>query len=193
MLNNAIIFLLQAILGLLTIAFLLRFYFQLTKVSFHNQVAQMIVSLTNFAVKPMRRIVPSLLKLDLSTLMLAYLTQLILTVSLLWLKGFPLLIVGNQVWFVILSVSLIGIISLSLSIFLYAVLIQAILSWVNPHTQIAPLLNSLTYPILNFLRKTIPPVANFDLSPLVFILAAQLLLTTVLIPLENNLLFTLIS
>ncbi|MDO9283176.1 MAG: YggT family protein [Methylotenera sp.] len=193
MLNNAIIFLLQAILGLLTVAFLLRFYFQLTKVSFHNQVAQMIVSLTNFAVKPMRRIVPSLLKLDLSTLMLAYLTQLILTVSLLWLKGFPLLIVGNQVWFVILSVSLIGIISLSLSIFLYAVLIQAILSWVNPHTPIAPLLNSLTYPILNFLRKTIPPVANFDLSPLVFILAAQLLLTTVLIPLENNLLFTLIS
>ncbi|NOU39756.1 MAG: YggT family protein [Methylotenera sp.] len=193
MLNNAIIFLLQAILGLLTIAFLLRFYFQLTKVSFHNQVAQMIVSLTNFAVKPIRRIVPSLLKLDLSTLMLAYLTQLILTVSLLWLKGFPLLIVGNQVWFVILSVSLIGIISLSLSIFLYAVLIQAILSWVNPHTPIAPLLNSLTYPILNFLRKTIPPVANFDLSPLVFILAAQLLLTTVLIPLENNLLFTLIS
>lgn len=193
MLNNAIIFLLQAILGLLTIAFLLRFYFQLTKVSFHNQVAQMIVSLTNFAVKPMRRIVPSLLKLDLSTLMLAYLTQLILTVSLLWLKGFPLLIVGNQVWFVILSVSLIGIISLSLSIFLYAVLIQAILSWVNPHTPIAPLLNSLTYPILNFLRKTIPPVANFDLSPLVFILSAQLLLTTVLIPLENNLLFTLIS
>jgi YggT family protein len=193
MLNNAIIFLLQAILGLLTVAFLLRFYFQLTKVSFHNQVAQMIVSLTNFAVKPMRRIVPSLLKLDLSTLMLAYLTQLILTVSLLWLKGFPLLIVGNQVWFVILSVSLIGIISLSLSIFLYAVLIQAILSWVNPHTPIAPLLNSLTYPVLNFLRKTIPPVANFDLSPLVFILAAQLLLTTVLIPLENNLLFTLIS
>ena len=193
MLNNAIIFLLQAILGLLTVAFLLRFYFQLTKVSFHNQVAQMIVSLTNFAVKPIRRIVPSLLKLDLSTLMLAYLTQLILTVSLLWLKGFPLLIVGNQVWFVILSVSLIGIISLSLSIFLYAVLIQVILSWVNPHTPIAPLLNSLTYPVLNFLRKTIPPVANFDLSPLVFILAAQLLLTTVLIPLENNLLFTLIS
>lgn len=193
MLNNAIIFLLQALLGLLTLAFLLRFYFQLTKVSFHNQAAQMIVSLTNFAVKPMRRIVPSLRKLDLSTLILAYLTQLILTVSLLWLKGFPLLIAGNQVWLVVSGVSLIGMISLSLSIFLYAVLIQAILSWVNPHTPIAPLLNSLTYPILNFLRKTIPPVANFDLSPLVFILAAQLLLTTVLIPLENNLLLTLIS
>ncbi|OGV77041.1 MAG: osmotic-shock protein [Methylotenera sp. RIFCSPLOWO2_02_FULL_45_14] len=193
MLNNAIIFLLQAVLGLLTIAFLLRFYFQLTKVSFQNQAAQMIVSLTNFAVKPLRRIVPSLRKLDISTLMLAYLTQLILTVSLLWLKGFPLLIADNQIWLVILGVSLIGVVSLSLSIFLYAVLLQAILSWVNPHTPIAPILNSLTYPILNFLRKYIPPAANFDLSPLVFILAAQLLLTTVLIPLENNLLSTLVN
>jgi YggT family protein len=193
MLNNAIIFLLQAVLGLITIAFLLRFYFQLTKVSFQNQAAQMIVSLTNFAVKPLRRIVPSLRKLDISTLMLAYLTQLILTVSLLWLKGFPLLIAGNQIWLVILSVSLIGVVSLSLSIFLYAVLLQAILSWVNPHTPIAPILNSLTYPVLNFLRKYIPSAANFDLSPLVFILVAQLLLTTILIPLENNLLSTLIN
>lgn len=193
MLNNAIIFLLQAVLGLLTIAFLLRFYFQLTKVSFQNQAAQMIVSLTNFAVKPLRRIVPSIRKLDISTLMLAYFTQLILTVSVLWLKGFPLLIAGNQIWLVILGVSLIGVVSLSLSIFLYAVLLQAILSWVNPHTPIAPILNSLTYPILSFLRKYIPPAANFDLSPLAFILAAQLLLTTVLIPLENNLLSTLIN
>jgi YggT family protein len=181
------------VLGLITIAFLLRFYFQLTKVSFQNQAAQMIVSLTNFAVKPLRRIVPSLRKLDISTLMLAYLTQLILTVSLLWLKGFPLLIAGNQIWLVILSVSLIGVVSLSLSIFLYAVLLQAILSWVNPHTPIAPILNSLTYPVLNFLRKYIPSAANFDLSPLVFILVAQLLLTTILIPLENNLLSTLIN
>ncbi|MDP3677724.1 MAG: YggT family protein [Methylotenera sp.] len=193
MLNNAIIFLLQAVLGLITIAFLLRFYFQLTKVSFQNQAAQMIVSLTNFAVKPLRRIVPSLRKLDISTLMLAYLTQLILTVSLLWLKGFPLLIADNQIWLVILGVSLIGVVSLSLSIFLYAVLLQAILSWVNPHTPIAPILNSLTYPVLNFLRKYIPSAANFDLSPLVFILVAQLLLTTILIPLENNLLSTLIN
>lgn len=191
MLNNAILFLLQAVLGLLTFAFLLRFYFQLTKVSFQNQAAQMIVTLTNFAVKPLRRIVPSVFKLDLSTLLLAYITQLLLTLSSLWLKGFPIMIAGNNVWLVILTVALIGVVSVSISIFLYAVLIQAILSWVNPHTPIAPLLNSLTYPILRFMRRFIPPAANFDFSPLVFILAAQLLLTTVLIPLENNLLLSL--
>lgn len=191
MLNNAVLFLLEAMLGLLGFAFLLRFYFQLTRASFQNQFAQLIVTLTNFAVKPLRRIVPSVGKLDLSTLLLAYLTQLVLTFCSLWLKGFPLLVAGNSVWLVILVVALIGVISISISIFLYAVLIQAILSWVNPHTPIAPILNSLTYPILRFLRKYIPPAGNFDLSPLVFIISAQLLLTTILIPLENNLLSTL--
>lgn len=191
MLNNAILFLLQALLGLLTLAFLLRFYFQLTKVSFQNQAAQMIVSLTNFAVKPLRRIIPSVRKLDISTLLLAYVTQLILSLCTLLLKGFPMLLAGNAIWPVMLGVALIGVINLSISIFLYAVLLQAILSWVNPYTPIAPILNSLTYPILHFVRKFIPPAANIDLSPLVFILAAQLLLTTVLLPLENSLLSTL--
>jgi len=191
MINNAVLFLLEAVLGLLSFAFLLRFYFQLTRAPFQNQFAQLIVTLTNFAVKPLRRVVPSIGKLDLSTLLLTYLTQLVLTICTLWLKGFPLLIAGNGIWLVILVVALIDVISISISIFLYAVLIQAILSWVNPHTQVAPILNSLTYPILRFLRKYIPPAGNFDLSPLVFIISAQLLLTTILIPLENNLLSTL--
>ncbi len=191
MLNNAILFLLQTLLGLLTLAFLLRFYFQLTKVSFQNPAAQVIVTLTNFAVKPMRRLVPSLGKLDISTLLLAYITQLVLALCTLWVKGFPLLIAGNSIWLVILAVAMIGIVSMSITIFLYAVLIQAILSWVNPHTPIAPILNNLTYPILRILRKYIPSAGNIDLSPLIFIIAAQLLLTTILIPLENSLLSTL--
>ncbi len=188
MLINALLFLLNALLGLLTLAFLLRFYFQLTKVSFQQPVAQMIVTLTNFAVKPMRRIVPSIGKLDVSTLLLAYITQLILTVSSLWLKGFPLLIAGNNTWLAILAIALVGVISMSITIFMYTMLIQAILSWVNPYTPIAPLLNNLTNPILQVLRKFIPTAGNIDLSPLVFIITAQLLLVTVLIPLENKLL-----
>lgn len=191
MLNNALLFLLQAVLGLLSFAFLLRFYFQLVKASFQNQVAQLIVAVTNFAVKPFRRVMPSLGKLDLTTLLLAYLTQLILNVSSLWLKGFPILVAGSGIWMVVFVVALIGLINISITIFLYAVLIQAILSWINPHTPIAPILNSLTYPVLKVLRKYIPPAGNFDLSPLVFIISAQLLLTTILIPLENSLLSTL--
>lgn len=188
MLNNAILFLLNTLLDLLTLAFLLRFYFQLTKVSFQTQAAQVIVSLTNFAVKPTRRVVPSIGRLDLSTFLLAYSTQVILSLLSFWLKGFPFLIVGSQIWLVMLGIAALSLASMSLTIFLYAVLIQAILSWVNPYTPIAPVLSSLTNPVLNWLRKYIPTAGNVDLTPLVFILVAQLLHITILIPLENNLL-----
>ncbi len=188
MINNAILFLLEAVLGLLSIAFLLRFYFQLTRTSFQNQFAQLIVTVTNFAVKPLRRVMPGLGKVDISTLMLAYLTQLALNFFTFLLNGFPIFVAGNAVWLVMLGLAFIGIVSISISIFLYAVLIQAVLSWINPHTPAAPILNSLTNPVLRLFRKYIPPAGNFDLSPLVFIIAAQLLLTTILVPLKNNLL-----
>lgn len=191
MLNNAILFLVQTLLGLLTLAFLLRFYFQLTKVSFQNQAAQLIVTVTNFAVKPLRRILPSIAKLDVSTLVLAFITQLLLAVISLWLKGFPLLIAAGSIWPTVLGLALLGIVSMSISLFLYAVLIQAVLSWINPHTPIAPILNNLTYPLLRFLRRFIPTAGNIDLSPLVFIIVAQLLLTTILLPLEQRLLMLL--
>jgi YggT family protein len=191
MLNNALLFLLQSLFGLLTLVFLLRFYFQLTKVSFQQQAAQVIVTLTNFAVKPLRRIVPSLGKFDLSTLLLAYISQWILAVSSLWLKGFPLLLAGSNIWWIVFVIALLGVISMSITIFMYAVLIQAILSWINPYTPIAPLLNNLTFPVLNFLRRFIPTAGGLDLTPLIFIIAAQLLLTTILIPLENNFLLLL--
>jgi len=191
MLNNAILFLVQTLLGLLTLAFLLRFYFQLTKVSFQNQAAQLIVSVTNFAVKPLRRVLPSIAKLDVSTLVLAFISQLLLALASLWLKGFPLLIAAGSIWPTVLGLALLGIVSMSITLFLYAILIQAVLSWINPHTPLAPILNSLTYPLLRFLRRFIPSAGNIDLSPLVFIIVAQLLLTTILLPLEQRLLMML--
>ena len=191
LLNNALIFLLQTLLTLLTVAFLLRFYFQLTKVSFQSQVAQLIVTLTDFAVKPIRRLVPSVGKFDLSTLLLALITQFILGIGTKWLEGFPFLIMGSRVWLALFTIAMIGVISLSITIFMYAVLIQAVLSWINPHTPIAPILNNLTNPILRLFRKFIPLAGNFDLSPLAFIISAQLLLTQILLPLEKNLLSTL--
>jgi len=193
LLSNALLFLIKTVLDLLTLAFLLRFYFQLLKVPFQNQAAQMIVTLTNFVVKPVRKIIPSLGKLDISTLLLAYLCQLLLTVFTLLLSDYPLFIVGNGIWLKIFAIGFLGIITISIAIFLYAVLIQAVLSWINPYTPIAPVLNKLTSPILNFLRKFIPAAGNIDLTPLAFIITAQLLLMTILIPLESNLFKSIIS
>ena len=75
---NVIAFLLNTLLGMLSAAFLLRFYLQATNAPFRNPLSQMVVTMTDFAVIPVRRAVPSIFKLDTSTLLLTFLTQLLL-------------------------------------------------------------------------------------------------------------------
>jgi len=184
MITNALQFLLHTILGLFTIAVLLRFYLQLTNAPFHNPVSQTIVALTNFAVRPLRRIVPSWSGLDLSTLLLAYVSQLLLHVGLLFTRDFPLFVAGHPVWLALLGLALAGIVKFSIYIFLYAVILQAILSWFHQQTVISPALNALTAPVMRPVQRLIPRVNGVDLSPLVIFIVAELLLILFITPLE---------
>jgi YggT family protein len=72
--------------------------------------------------------------------------------------------------------SAILVIKLWLYIVMVAVVIQAMLSWFNPYSPVAPLLNSMTRPFLRIFRKLIPPIGNVDLSPLFVVIGCQLLL-----------------
>lgn len=184
MLTNALAFLLETILGLLALAFLVRFFLQLTRTSFQNPLAQTIISVTNFAVKPLRRMLPGWRNIDLSTAILALVTQWLLQLGLLSLQGFPLLVAGNQVWLILLGLAAVGIIKLSIYIFIGAVLIQAVLSWVSPYSPLSPMLNSFTSPVLKPLRKFFTGANGLDFSPLVFTIAAQLVIMTIVVPLE---------
>ena len=193
MLLNALLFLVHTLLSLLSALCLLRFYFQLCKVSFQNPAAEWVLVLSQFAVKPTRRILSvfknfGLSRVDLSTLLLTYLSQLTLFSLTLWLKDFPLIVAGSQIWPSLLGLAMLGVVNISLTIFLYAVLLQAVLSWLNPLTALAPLLDSLTAPILTKMRLFIRPIGHIDISPLIFVIGAQLVLATLLIPLENHLL-----
>jgi YggT family protein len=186
MIANALLFLLQTLLGLFTLAVLLRFYLQLTGAPFQNPASQAIVALTNFAVKPLRRIIPSWRKLDLSTLLLAYFSQFLLLLATQWLRDFPLLVAGQAVWAVLLGLALIEVFKLSIYIFLFAVFMQAILSWVNPYTPMTSVLDALTRPILNPLRQRIPLAGGVDLTPLIVFICAQLLFILLIWPLEQQ-------
>ena len=184
MLTNALTFLLQTILGLLVLAFLIRFFLQLTRTSFQNPMAQTIIAVTNFAVKPMRRLLPALRHIDLSTLILAYITQCLLQFGLLSVQGFPIMLAGNQVWFSVLGLAFISIAKLSIYIFIGAVLIQAILSWVSPYSEASPMLNNFTAPVLRPFQKFFTNASGLDFSPLVFTIFAQLIIISIITPLE---------
>lgn len=180
-------FLLNTLLGLFTLALLLRFYLQLTAAPFHNPLCQAVVALTNFAVRPLRRLLPAWGWLDTASLLLAFLAQLLLHLGLLWLQDFPLLVADAPVFPALLGLAGISLVKLSIYIFMYGVLLQAILSWVNPHTPLAPVLDSLTRPLMRPLRRRMPLAGGIDLSPLVVFLAAELLLMVLVVPIEMQL------
>ncbi|HEY0563375.1 MAG TPA: YggT family protein [Methylophilus sp.] len=174
MLQSAFVFLITTIFSLLTIVLLLRFFMQWFRAPFQNPLAQMTIALTDFMVKPARKWIPSWKKVDLSTLFLAFKMQLLLQLILLFMRGFPFALAGGAAWLNIVLLALLGIVSTSLDIFFYALLLQAILSWVNPVTPIAGVLDALTRPILTPIRRVIPAVNGLDFSVLVAMILLQM-------------------
>ncbi len=188
MLSTALNFLLNTIFNLLTLLFLLRFFLQLFKAPFNNPLTYMVVSLTDFAVKPARRIIPSWGKVDLSTLVLALVTQFLLQLCLLWLRDLPVSLVGNTIWTSLIGMSVLGIFRTMLDVFFYAILLQVILSWVNPHSPISSVLDSLTKPILAPIQRLLPTAGGMDFSPVVALILIQMVNISVVKTLELQLL-----
>jgi YggT family protein len=176
MLENALIFLIETILGLFTIALLVRVYMQWARAPQRNPVADFVNALTNFAVLRARRIVPGLWGLDLATLVLAWLVQFIALLLVLVLSGYPLRADPGQALAGMALLAVVKLLRLGLYVAIAVLIVQAVLSWVNPYSPVAALTNVLTRPFLRPVQRIVPPIGNVDLSPLVVIVICQLLL-----------------
>ncbi|HTP95641.1 MAG TPA: YggT family protein [Burkholderiales bacterium] len=176
MISQALIFLLDAVLEFVAIGLLLRFYLQLLRAPYRNPLAQFLNALTDWLVLPSRRFIPGLWGMDLATLVLSWLVEVVLLFCVLELRGVELhTSIGTAVP-VLAALAAVRVLRLSLYILMAAAIIQAILSWMDRYNPMAPLLNSLTQPFLRPIRKRVPPVGNVDLSPLILIIAIQLIL-----------------
>ena len=176
MVAQALLFIVDTLFGFLTLALLLRFYMQVFRVSFNNPVGAFIIQFTNWLVKPLRKVLPSVFGLDLATLLPAYLLQVLLLVSVFALRGGFELVAVEPALLLFLWQAVIATARISVYLLIGALVLQAVLSWVNPYSPLGAPLAQLTGPFLAPLRRVIPPIANIDLSPLVVILLAQLVL-----------------
>jgi YggT family protein len=174
MISQAIVFLLETVFHLFVLAALLRFYMQLFRAPFRNPVAQFVAALTDFAVKPLRRVIPGLGGMDIASLFLAWISELVLLI-LVYLVRVQTLPEGSAVP-ALMFISLVVLFRLSLYLLIGVVLVQAILSWVSPYNPMMPLFDALSRPFLAPLRKVIPLVGGVDLSPLVMLVICQLIL-----------------
>lgn len=188
MIEAALKFLIQTLGNLFVIAVLLRFMMQLFRVPFRNPFAQFIVALTDFAVKPLRRVVPGLWGLDWACLVLAWLVELLVVTAGYWLDGFPFALAGGKIWPVMMGLAAVKLLSLTVYLVIGLTLIRAVLSWVNSDTPLVPVVYTLTEPFLRPLRRVVPMVSNIDLTPLVLFILCQLVLMVPLLALERALL-----
>ena len=178
MLVQIILFVLDTVCGFLTLALLVRFALQWARAPFRNPLGQFIVAVTDWMVRPVRRLVPGLLGLDLASLLLAWLWQVIYQGIALGLSGMLLAASLAPVLVVVLLAAL-EVVKISLYLVMGAVLVSAVFSWVNPYAPLAEVFNTLTRPLLRPFRRFIPPVGGVDLSPLALLLVLQIALFVV--------------
>jgi len=173
---QALIFLLDAVTGFFTLLLLARFFMQLSRVSFANQIGTFVVQLTNWIVKPLRRVVPGVAGLDLASLLPACLLQCALVFAIYLLRGSALALDGGAIAALVLWHGLLGTLRSAVWLFIGALFLQAVLSWANPYSPIGQPVMQLTRPLLAPIQRILPPIANIDLSPLVAILLLQVVL-----------------
>ena len=175
MINQAIAFVLDALFNLFILVALVRFWMQAFRAPWRNPLAQFTMALTDWAVKPLRRVIPGVFNLDWSSLVVAWGFEFLLQVLLVLLAGGSL--ADNPAIFsVILFLSFVKLVRLSVYIFMGAIIIQAVLSWVNPYHPVTPFFNALATPFLKPFQKAVPPIGGVDITPVLVLICLQLLL-----------------
>ena len=170
---EALIYIVQTLGSLYLLIVLLRFILQLVRADFYNPLSQVTVKATQPLLKPLRRIIPGFGGLDLASLALAILVQLVLMVLVILIAGANPAAVGLQllVW------AIIAVTSLFLKIFFFAMIISVILSWVAPgsYNPGAQLVNQICEPLLAPFRRLLPNLGGLDISPIFAFIALNLL------------------
>lgn len=176
MLSQMAQLLVEVVAGFFVYLLLGRFLLQWLRVPFRNPVGEFVVALTNWIVRPARRVIPALGGLDLASLAAAWVVQLSALGVLYALRGWPFAAAPGAAAAILAAVSLVDLLRFSLYILTFALIVQAVLSWVNPYSPVGPVFDAMTRPFLRPVRRWLPPVANIDLSPLVVLVVLQLLL-----------------
>jgi YggT family protein len=167
-----LIFIVDTLFALVVGAFLLRLLCQIVRTDFRNPLVQAIVRLTNPLVMPLRRVLPPIGRVDSASVVAVLLAQMLRTTLVLLLAGD-----GLPSVLPLLLLSVVELLDTTLLVFLGAIFLYVILSWVSPdgYTPAGRLLADLVEPLLRPFRRLVPPLGGLDLSPLAVILLLSVL------------------
>lgn len=172
-LTAALVFIINAVAQLYLFVLLLRLLLPWLRADFRNPIAQAILKITSPVVVPLRRVIPPFGRIDTATILVAFIIQYLLILVIL-------LIYGQTASFLDIALTtLVDLVLLTLRLFVFAIIIRVILSWIAPggYNPATAIIHTLTDRVLQPFRRIIPPLGGLDLSPL----AAIILITAVTI------------
>jgi YggT family protein len=177
--RDSLFFLVRVLSHLYLLLFLMRFIMQWIRADFYNPLAQFIVRATNPLVVPARRILPATSSIDLPTLVVLILIEGAATWLLLNIASV------SWTWDVFATYVLLRLVSLTLSLYTWTILVYVILSWLTPggYHPLMMILAEINQPVLRPIRSVLPPISGLDLSPLLAIILIQAV--SLAIPLPN--------
>lgn len=176
MAGGILMFLVEALADFFCFLLLTRFLMQFARVSFAGPLGEFVLILTNGVVRPLRRIIPGVLGLDWASLVPAWLIQSAVVLLGVALSPLPL----ASAFLPGLALGAIKVLVLGIWVLIIALIAQALLSWINPHSPFAPTMAQMTRPLLRPVQRFLPPIGGkIDLSPLVVILLLQVLLKVI--------------
>lgn len=170
-LQEALILIVRTLFQMYMLVVLLRFLLQVAKADFYNPISQFIVKATNPLLVPLRRIIPGFAGIDVASLILAFVIQII---------GITLISVIAGALPPMLSIiiySIVKVASLIISVYFWALIINVVASWVAPgsyHPALV-LIAQILEPLMAPIRRVIPPMGGIDLSPIFAFLLLEVL------------------
>ena len=179
--SNPIAFLIDTLFSLYILVVMLRFLLQWVRADFYNPISQFLVRITQPVLKPLRRTIPGFAGIDLSSVVLMVVLQMVALALVMAVYG----VTPNLSYLAIRTPA--ELISMLLNLYLVAIIVQALLSWVQPdaYHPAMTLLYSLTEPVLRPFRQVVPVMGGIDLSPLAALITIEVLKMLVLPPLNQ--------
>ena len=144
---------------------LLRFWMQAIRVRPPASVGEFTFTLSDWLVRPLRRIVPGVGGYDWASLIGAFLVVGLAT-CIYFLYGYTGELVALKLLYRFLSWILYGLMAL--------LIVEVVFSWINPHAPMAPFVRALNDPLLRHLRRIVPPLGGIDFSMLVALILIQI-------------------
>ncbi|EKD70153.1 MAG: hypothetical protein ACD_46C00619G0008 [uncultured bacterium] len=176
-LYDGLLFLINIFFDLYLLVLMIRVLLAWANANYFDPITQFVVKLTDFIVKPVRRIIPNVRGIEVSTLVIILVLEIVkfLCISLLS-TGMP-----SIIGLVLLSIA--DMFKLLIQCFFYGILLQAILSWVQPHSPVNFLLYQVTSPVMRPFQRVIPPIGGIDISPIAALIFLQFIIIVLINPL----------